>query len=159
MRLTKFTDYALRVLIYAASLDQDRLVTIEDTAGVFDVSHAHLKKVVLLLTRNGYLTAVRGRSGGFRLARPASEINLGAVVRLTEPDFELVGCFHEGNTCRITPVCKLPAVLNTALDRFLTTFDAYTLQDVVVEPRHFEGAPRDSYPTRGPKVSQGKAGT
>lgn len=157
MRLTKFTDYSLRVLIYAASLEKDRLVTIEDTAAVFDVSHAHLKKVVLMLTRHGYLAAVRGRSGGFRLARAASDINLGEVVRLTEPDFELVGCFQDSNSCRITPVCKLPSVLNTALNRFLTTFDDYTLADVVLQPRHFEGAPRETYPKRGPVISPVKA--
>lgn len=150
MRLTKFTDYALRVLIYAASLDKDRLVTIEDTAALFNVSHAHLKKVVLLLTRHNYLEAVRGRSGGFRLAQPAAQINLGAIVRLTEPDFGLVGCFQPDNTCRITPACALPTVLNTALNRFLTTFDDYTLADVVVAPRHFDGPARPHYPQRGP---------
>ncbi len=152
MRLTKFTDYALRVLIYAASLEKDRLVTIEDTAATFNVSHAHLKKVVLLLTRHQFLEAVRGRSGGFRLAQPAAQINLGAVVRLTEPDFGLVGCFHPENSCRITPACALPGVLNTALNRFLTTFDDYTLADVAVNPRLFEGPPRPVYPQRGPVV-------
>lgn len=152
MRLTKFTDYAFRVLIYAASLEQDKLVTIEETAKVFDISRAHLKKVVLLLTRNGFLEAVRGRSGGFRLAMPAARINLGAVVRVTEPDFGLVGCFHNHNTCRITPVCRLPAVVNKALNRFLTTFDDYTLADVVLDPQIFERPALPVYPQRGPSV-------
>lgn len=150
MRLTKFTDYAFRVLIYAASLEQDQLVTIEETAKVFDISRAHLKKVVLLLTRNGFLEAVRGRSGGFRLAMPPAQINLGAVVRVTEPDFGLVGCFHNHNTCRITPACRLPSVVNKALNKFLTTFDDVTLADVVLEHHHFDGPARPLYPQRGP---------
>jgi Rrf2 family nitric oxide-sensitive transcriptional repressor len=152
LHLTKFTDYAFRVLIYAASLEQKQLVTIEETAKVFDVSRAHLKKVVLLLTRSGYLEAVRGRSGGFRLARPADQINLGAIVRLTEPDFGMVGCFQPDNNCRITPACPLPSVINTALNRFLTTFDAYTLADVVVNARHFDGPALPFYPQRGPDL-------
>lgn len=152
LHLTKFTDYAFRVLIYAASLEQKQLVTIEETAKVFDVSRAHLKKVVLLLTRSGYLEAVRGRSGGFRLARPADQINLGTIVRLTEPDFGMVGCFQPDNNCRITPACPLPSVINTALNRFLTTFDDYTLADVVVSARHFDGPALPHYPTRGPNL-------
>lgn len=152
MRLTKFTDYAFRVLIYAASLEQDELVTIEETAKVFDISRAHLKKVVLLLTRCGFLEAVRGRSGGFRLAMAPAQINLGAVVRVTEPDFGLVGCFHNHNTCRITPACRLPGVVNKALNRFLTTFDDCTLADVVLDHRHFNGPALPQYPQRGPVV-------
>lgn len=152
MHLTKFTDYAFRVLIYAASLEQKQLVTIEETAKVFDISRAHLKKVVLLLTRSGYLEAVRGRAGGFRLARPADQINLGAIVRLTEPDFGMVGCFHPDNSCRISPACVLPNVINTALNRFLTTFDDFTLADVVVKSRQFGGSALPRYPQRGPDL-------
>ncbi|MFU8778896.1 MAG: Rrf2 family transcriptional regulator, partial [Roseovarius sp.] len=77
MRLTKFTDYSLRVLLYAATLKPGDLTTIEETAKLYDISRAHLKKVVLQLIHEGFLEGVRGRSGGFRLARPASEINLG----------------------------------------------------------------------------------
>ncbi len=152
MRLTKFTDYAFRVLIYAASLEKNQLVTIEETAKAFEISRAHLKKVVLLLTRHGFLEAVRGRSGGFRLAVPAAQINLGAVVRATEPDFGLVGCFHANNSCRITPVCRLPKVVNTALNRFLSTFDDVTLADVVLDYKYFEGTALPRYPQRGPLV-------
>lgn len=153
MRLTKFTDYAFRVLLYAASQERDKLVTIEDTAKVFDISRAHLKKVVLLLTRHGILMAVRGRSGGFRLAVPPAQINLGVVVRITEPDFALVGCFNDHNSCRVTPACRLPKVVNNALNRFLTTFDDFTLADVLLEQRHFEGPALARYPQRGPTVS------
>lgn len=153
MRLTKFTDYSLRVLLYAASLEGERLTTIEETAKVFDISRAHLKKVVLLLTQNGYLEGVRGRSGGFRLARPADQINLGALIRVTEPDFGMVECFLPENACRITQACRLPMVLNKALDNFMTTFDAYTLADMRIEAPHFD-APRESvYPMRGPALA------
>ena len=85
MRLTSFTDYALRVLMFTHAAG-GRLVTIEEMAGAYDISRAHLRKVVNALTRNGYLTAVRGRSGGIRLAIPPEEIILGDVVRATALD-------------------------------------------------------------------------
>ncbi len=107
MRLTTFSDYALRVLLYAANAG-DRLITIEETAKVYRVSRAHLMKVVNMLTRAGYLKAVRGRSGGLLLARPPEEIRLGDVIRLAEPDFALVECFATGNECILTPRCGLP---------------------------------------------------
>lgn len=154
MRLTKFTDYSLRVLLYAASLEGQRLTTIEETSKVFNISRAHLKKVVLLLTRNGFLEGVRGRTGGYRLARPADQINLGALIRVTEPDYGMVACFLPDNTCRITQACRLPMVINKALDNFLTTFDAYTLADLKIEARHFDAPLEPSYPLRGPKLTQ-----
>src|SRR5690606_8391023 len=89
MRLTTFSDYALRVLMYAATA-QDRLITVEETANAYGISRAHLRKVVNILTRRGFVRGVRGRSGGFTLARRPEDINLGAVVRATEPDFALV---------------------------------------------------------------------
>src|SRR5689334_1395019 len=104
MRLTTFSDYALRVLMYAAAAGE-RLVTIEETAKAYNISRAHLMKVVNILTRAGYLKAQRGRAGGFSLAKPAEAINLGAVVRATEPDFALVACFATGNQCIVTNRC------------------------------------------------------
>src|SRR5262245_31232530 len=101
MQLTKFSDYALRVLMYAHSAG-DRLVTIEEMAGSYRISRAHLMKVVNALTRSGYLIPVRGRSGGLKLAKPATDIRLGDVVRATEPDFALVECMATGNQCVIT---------------------------------------------------------
>src|SRR3546814_2980094 len=89
MRLTTLSDYALRVLMYAAIAD-DRLITIEETAKTYNISRAHLMKVVNILTRTGYIKGVRGRSGGFTLAKRPEDINLGDVVRATEPDFSLV---------------------------------------------------------------------
>src|SRR6185312_16602967 len=104
MRLTNFSDYALRVLMYAGAAG-DRLITIEETARTYGISRAHLMKVVNILTKTGYLKGVRGRSGGLTLARSAESINLGSVVRATAPDFALVECFATGNQCVITGCC------------------------------------------------------
>jgi Rrf2 family nitric oxide-sensitive transcriptional repressor len=152
MRLTKFTDYSLRVLLYAASLEKHDLTTIEETAAFFDISRAHLKKVVLLLINSGFLEGVRGRSGGFRLARSPDQINLGLVLRQTEPDFGLAECFQSGNACRITPHCRLPLVMNKALQNFLATFDDYTLADVMVAPASFGLPGKVAHAQRGPKL-------
>ena len=136
MQLTKFSDYALRVLLYAHGAS-DRLVTIDEMASSYQISRAHLMKVVNSLTRSGYLTAVRGRSGGLKLAVPADEISLGAVVRQTEPDMNLVECFSSGNQCVIDGCCRLPAVLRLALNAFLNELDQHTLANVALKPRDF----------------------
>ena len=152
MRLTTFSDYALRVLMYAAAAGE-RLITIEETAKTYNVSRAHLMKVVNILTRIGYLKAVRGRSGGFTLAKSPEAINLGAVVRATEPDFALVECFATGSRCVITRRCQLPEVLNEALNAFVGTLDRYTLADIMLAKRDF-AAPRGSNKqARGPYLS------
>ncbi len=136
MQLTKFSDYALRVLMYTHAAG-NRLVTIEEMAKSYRISRAHLMKVVNALTRSGYLTAVRGRSGGLRLARPADEIVLGDVVRATEPDFALVECFATGNQCVITGCCRLPRVLDEALGAFLRVLDRHTLESLTLRPTDF----------------------
>ncbi len=149
MRLTTFSDYAMRVLMYAGSAG-DRLITIEETSRVYGISRAHLMKVVNILTKTGYLKGVRGRSGGFTLARRPEMINLGAIVRVTEPDFALVECFATGNQCVVSRCCRLPNVLNEALTSFVTTLDRYTLADIMLAERDFK-APRPSgEETRGP---------
>jgi len=113
-----------------------------------------VKKVVLLLTREGFLRAVRGRSGGFTLARPAEEINLGHVLRATESDFGLVECFLPGNRCRITRRCGLPGIFDEALAAFLGTFDRYSLAQFLIAERHFLDTPRPQ-PQRGPHLPPG----
>lgn len=152
MRLTTFSDYAFRVLMYAGQVG-DRLITIEETAKVYGVSRAHLMKVVNILTKTGYLKGVRGRAGGFTLARPAEKINLGAVIRATEPDFALVECFATGNQCAITGVCRLPNVLNEALGAFVTTLDRYTLADILLQGGDFRTARPPARKTRGPELA------
>jgi len=136
MQLTRFSDYALRVLMFAHAAD-GRLVTIEEMAGSYRISRAHLMKVVNALTRAGYLTAVRGRAGGVRLARPADQIRLGDVVRATEPDFALVECFSTGNQCVIDGCCRLPVVLRRALRAFLAELDDHTIASIAIRPKDF----------------------
>jgi Rrf2 family nitric oxide-sensitive transcriptional repressor len=140
MRLTNFSDYALRVLMYAAAREGE-LITIEETAARYGISRTHLMKVANLLTRAGYLAAVRGRSGGLKLGRPPAEIRLGDVVRATEPDFDLVECFAAGDGCRIAPTCRLRGVLGKALLAFISVLDDYTLADLALRPADFGLAP------------------
>jgi Rrf2 family transcriptional regulator, nitric oxide-sensitive transcriptional repressor len=151
MRLTTFSDYSLRVLMYAANVG-GRLITIDETARVYDVSRAHLMKVVQTLVRTGFLRGVRGRSGGFTLAKPPEEINLGAVLRATEPDFALVECFANGNQCVITHCCRLPKVLNEALRSFVETLDRYTLADIALPGGDFSRPPSGQRLLRGPDI-------
>jgi Rrf2 family nitric oxide-sensitive transcriptional repressor len=136
MRLTNFSDYTLRVLMYAAARS-DRLITIEETATIYGISRAHLMKVANLLTRAGYLRAVRGHAGGLALAKPPSKIRLGEVLRATEPDFALVECFTAENQCLITPHCRLRGALREALAAFMKTLDRYTLDDLLLRPEDF----------------------
>ena len=136
MRLTDFSDYTLRMLMYAA-LRRERLITIAETARAFHVSRTHLGKVANLLTRHGYLTAVRGRTGGLRLAHAPASIRLGDVLRLSEPDYVLVECFGLHNHCVISPVCRLRGVLGKALDTFIATLNQHTLADLLLPPGSF----------------------
>ena len=136
MRLTNFSDYALRVLMYAAAAS-DRLITIEETAELYGISRAHLMKVANQLTRAGYLRAVRGRSGGLTLAKRPNRIKLGEVLRATEPDFALVECFTQDNQCLISPRCRLRGALREALAAFTGTLDKYTLADLLLSPEDF----------------------
>ena len=125
MRLTRYTDYAMRVLLYLAARP-DRLCSISEIAGAYGISQNHLMKVVSDLVGAGYLESVRGRSGGVRLARPPAEINIGAVVRHTEDGFELVDC----GSCIIAPACGLTGALAQALSAFMKVLDGYTLENL-----------------------------
>ncbi len=128
MKLTRYTDYALRVLMHLAA-KPDRLASIGEIARTYRISHNHLMKVVHDLRKEGYLDAVRGRSGGVRLARRATEIRVGEVVRHTEGGFDLVDC----GSCVIAPACSLTGALREALTAFMAVLDDYTLADLVVE--------------------------
>ena len=125
MRLTRYTDYAMRVLLYLAARP-DRLCSISEIAGAYGISQNHLMKVVSDLVGAGYLDSVRGRSGGVRLARPPAEINVGAVVRHTEDGFDLVDC----GSCVIAPACGLTGALAQALSAFMKVLDGYTLENL-----------------------------
>ncbi|WP_339864189.1 Rrf2 family transcriptional regulator [Paremcibacter congregatus] len=145
MKLTAFTDYSLRLMMYVAVHDE-RLVSIKEVSEVFDISRNHLMKIVHELGKGGYLQTVRGKNGGFRLGRPAAEINVGQLVRYTEEDMSIVECFsQETSNCKIAASCKLSIALSQALKAFLTVLDGYTLADLssgVVFPE-FLGAARD----------------
>ena len=131
MMLTRFSDYALRVLMFAA-LDPDRPFSIQEVASKYELSKNHLAKVVNRLVRTGHLKARRGRRGGVWLGRDARSIRIGALVRLTENESPLVECFAvRGNRCRLTSGCRLRGALAQALDAFYASLDQRTLADLV----------------------------
>lgn len=134
MQLTRFSDLALRVLMYAHAAG-NRLVTIEEIASAHQVSKPHLMKVVSTLTHAGYIAAVRGRAGGITLARPADKIRLGDVIRHTEPDFTLVECLTTESQCVIDGCCRLPNILKRALAAFMAELDRHTLASIALRPR------------------------
>jgi Rrf2 family nitric oxide-sensitive transcriptional repressor len=130
VRLTHHTDYALRMLVFLA-LNRGRPARVADVAEGYGISRNHLLKVALRLGRLGYLTTVRGRSGGIALAMKPEEINLGDVVRQIEDDFGLVECMRaNGGTCVISPACRLKGIVRKAVEAFLSVFDDYSLADI-----------------------------
>ena len=134
MRLTQFSDYALRTLLYLGVRD-GQPVPLTEVARSYGISYHHLVKVAGMLAELGLVTSVRGRSGGYRLAVAPGEINIGRLIRSTEPDFHLVECFDRAHdSCPITPACRLQGALAEAKDGFLAVLDRYTLAD-------FAGAP------------------
>lgn len=134
MRVTTHSDYALRVLIFAA-LQKGKPCRIEDIAERYRISKSHLTKVVWNLSSEGFLITSRGRAGGLRLSRPPEEINLGAVMRATEDNGALVECFDAKGLCAITPACKARRVFREALEAFHAVFDRYTLADLMTKER------------------------
>lgn len=131
MRLTRYTDYSLRVLIYLGT-KPERLATISEIAAYYGISRNHLMKVVHQLGTLGYIETLRGKGGGIRLALPPAEIGIGKVVRDTEENLDIVECFNpENRGCVILPVCQLKSVLGEALESFLATLDLYTLEDLL----------------------------
>ena len=129
MRLTRYTDYALRTLIYVG-LREPRQSSIAEIAAAYGISESHLTKVVHQLGRLGLIQTIRGRGGGLRHAKAPAEIVVGAVVRQTEDDLALVDCFA-GVGCAITAPCRLRRVLGEALAAFLAVLDRTTLADLL----------------------------
>src|SRR4051812_15635675 len=129
MTLTKFSDYSLRLLLYLG-LHSDRLVSVGEVSRAYRVSPHIMVKAVQLLVREGLVASVRGRNGGLRLAKPPSQINVGRLLRLTEPGWDLVECFNAAkNTCPIDSACGLKGTLKRAQDAFLAVLDGHTLAD------------------------------
>jgi Rrf2 family nitric oxide-sensitive transcriptional repressor len=131
MRLTRYTDYALRVLIYCG-LAPDGRVTIREIGEAYGISRNHLTKIVHDLGRLGYVATVRGKGGGLRLAMPPGEIRLGELVATLERDLALAECFGDGRCdCRIAGECRLQGMLAEALEAFFATLDRWTLADLL----------------------------
>ena len=133
MRLTQWTDYTLRVLMYCAACEgREQPVTISEVAESYDISRSHLTKIVQQLAAQNLLETSRGRGGGMRLLTPAKDINVGALVRSTETDFTLVECFDvTTNQCRLSSHCRLKGVLWQAMQAYLAELDGVTLADLV----------------------------
>lgn len=132
MRLTTFSDYTIRMLIHVATAPGGR-ATIAEVARAFAISEGHLVKIAHVLGREGILLNTRGRGGGLQLARPAREINIGRVLRMTEGGDFPAECFRPGNRCALTPVCRLSGVLEQAVEAFYAVLDRFTLADLIVD--------------------------
>ncbi len=136
MRLTLWTDYSLRVLMYCAACEAaGRRATIAEMACLHGISRHHLTKVVVALVHGGWLLGQRGRGGGLRLARVPSDIRIGDVVRWAERDFQLVACMaprgpDAPQACLLMPGCRLRSALQVALQAYLGVLDGYTLADL-----------------------------
>lgn len=162
MRLTVFSDYVLRVLIYVA-LQGERRATVAEIAEVYDISRSHLMKVVQRLSALGYLETVRGKGGGLTLAQSPDVIRIGTLLRATEAGSAIVECMGEGGACRITPACVLPGMFDRALDSFFAELDHYTLADLVANPKWLKplltkvdpSSPSSSLEKRQPKKRAG----
>jgi Rrf2 family nitric oxide-sensitive transcriptional repressor len=130
MRLKNYTNYALRTLQMAA-LRAPALTRVDQVAAAHGVSRAHIMKIVHELGKAGYVETVRGRGGGFRLARDPARITVGEIVRLTEAPIELVECFNAGtNSCPLIGICRLSTALDEALAAFLQVLDGVTVAEL-----------------------------
>jgi Rrf2 family transcriptional regulator, nitric oxide-sensitive transcriptional repressor len=133
MKLTQFTDYSLRVLIFLGALEKDERVNVQEIASIYNISKHHLTKIVHNLGKLGLVETIRGRGGGIRLEKKPNEINIGWLVRQTEEDFHMVECFNpDANHCMINSVCHLKGILNQALEAYFSTLDRFTLEDLLV---------------------------
>lgn len=153
MRLTVYTDFSLRVLMFVA-VQPERLPTIAEIAASYGISKNHLMKVVYELGQAGYIETVRGKNGGLRLAQQPRDVVLGEVVRRTEPDMALVPCFDPVKTpCVLTPACILRRALHEARSAFLAVLDAYTLADLVENRGALSALLAQSVPAPGATLS------
>lgn len=137
MRLTTYTDYSLRVLIYLAVSTEEH-TTIAEIAQRYGISRSHLMKVAQELSQRGYVTAQRGKNGGLRLNKAPSDIRLGDLIVEMENDLALAECLGDNNQCILTPACGLKNVLAEALQTFIATLNNYTLEDVIPDKQRAE---------------------
>jgi Rrf2 family protein len=130
MRLTKQTNYAIRILMYCAAND-GKLSQIPEIATAYNLSEAFLFKILKPIVKHGFAESIRGRNGGIRLAKPASDIKLSDVVRITEDNFAMADCFEsDGTDCPLIDHCGLNSALREALNAFFAVLDKYTIQDI-----------------------------
>ncbi len=137
MRLTIYTDYTLRVLMYLSVKYRDGgVATIDEIAAAYGISRNHLTKIVNELAQRGVIETVRGRAGGARLARDPKQISIGEIVRIAEKDFSVVECHVAGSepSCAIFQACNLKRGLRRAMDAFMQELDRMTLADAVTQP-------------------------
>lgn len=133
MRLTLYSDYALRVLIYVGSAPSGS-ASIQQVSRAYNISRHHLTKVVNRLSRIGLLVTTPGRGGGMKLGKPPIDIRIGDTVRQTEPHFALVECLDPvTNQCPITPACKVRGILGDGMQAFFETLNRHTLEDILTE--------------------------
>lgn len=134
MRLTDYTDYALRLLMHLG-VHPDKIITVREISAIHGISHNHLTKIAHQLGVLGVLNTLRGRAGGIQLARPAEQIMLGSVIRMTEPDFQMVDCFSAADSsCMLAGRCKLKGLLAEATAAFLQRLDQVPLSALLGAP-------------------------
>jgi Rrf2 family iron-responsive transcriptional regulator len=134
VRLTRQSNYAVRTLVYCA-INAPDLSRVADIARAYNISELFLFKLIKPLVENGLLSTVRGRRGGIRLGKPATEITLLDVIRLTEENFALAECFEDGADCPLIGECDLNAALREALGAFFTVLEGYTIADLASKRR------------------------
>ena len=137
MRLSRNTDYSLRILIFLA-LREDKLATTSEIATAYGISRGHLKQLIHRLGRLGYIETLPGRSGGMLLGMDPSGIRVGELVRRVEDTLALADCFPDpelaGRPCLLDGSCPLKAALNAALEAFFRELDQYTVADLAASP-------------------------
>jgi Rrf2 family iron-responsive transcriptional regulator len=138
MRLTRQTNYAMRILMYCAA-NQDRLSRIPEIAAAYSVSELFLFKILQPLVENGLVETVRGRNGGVKLGKPAQEISLFDVVRVTEESFAMAECFESDTECPLVDSCALNSALREALNAFFEVLGRHTIADLVAERPDMRG--------------------
>lgn len=137
MRLTLFTDYSLRTLMYLSQY-QDKMCTAREIAEKYDISLNHMVKVVHKLSQLGFIYSMKGKNGGIKLNLPPEKINLWELIQKLEPDFTIVECFNsDHNTCRIVSACGLKVIFQEAMQSFAKTLSKYSLADALAKPEVF----------------------
>ncbi|WP_067517516.1 Rrf2 family transcriptional regulator [Endozoicomonas ascidiicola] len=129
MRLTRYTDYALRTLIQAALMPEGQRLSVAEITATYDISRSHVMKIVQRLGQLGYLLNIRGKGGGIELGMAPEKINIGQVVRHMESNLQVIDCSTP--FCRLQPACRLQGVLGEAMNAFLGVLDKYTLADLL----------------------------